>query len=76
MRGDRTQELYQRVHVVNQGKSCGDSDDREQHALTMEIVPGLVFQIIAGDPPKRSRGVACIMSVGSSEGDGMVVIVW
>jgi hypothetical protein len=38
-------------------------------------VPGLVFQIIAGDPPKRSRGVACIMSVGSSEGGGMVVIV-
>ena len=43
MRGDRTHELYQRVHVVNQGKSCSDSDDREKHALTLEVVPGLVF---------------------------------
>ncbi len=75
MRGDRTHELYQRVQVVNQGKSCSDSDDREQHALTLEIVPGLVFQVIAGDLPKRSRGVAPITSAGSSERDGMVAIV-
>ena len=75
MRGDRTHELYQRVHVVNQGKSCGDTDDREKHALTLEIVPGLIFQVIAGDLPKRLRRVARITSAGSSEGDGMVVIV-
>ena len=75
MRGDRTHELYQRVHVVNQGKSCGDSNDREQHALTLEIVLGLIFQIIAGDLPKRSLRVARITSAGFSEGDGMVVKV-
>jgi len=75
MRGDRTHELYQRVHVVNQGKSCSDSDDREKRALTLEVVSGFVFQIIAGDLPKRSRRVARITSAGSAEGDGMVVIV-
>ena len=75
MRGDRTQKLYQRVHVVNQGKSCGDSDGREKHALTLEIVPGLVFQIIAGDLPKRWMRVTRITSAGSCEGDGMVVKV-
>ena len=63
------------MHVVNQGKSCGDSDDREKHALTLKVVSGLVFQIIAGDLPKRSRRVARIMSAGFSEGDGKVVIV-
>jgi len=75
MRGDRTHELYQRVHVVNQGKSCSDSDDREKHALTLEIMLGLVFQITVGDPPKRLRRVARITSGGSSEGEGMVIIV-
>ena len=63
------------MHVVNQGKSCGDSDDREKHALTLEVVSGLVFQIIAGDLSKRSRRVARIISVGSSDDDRMVVIV-
>ena len=75
MRGERTHELYQRVHVANQGKSCGDSDGREKDAFTLEIVPGLVFQIIAGNLPKRTRGVVRIMSAGFSERDGMVAIV-
>jgi len=75
MRGDCTHELYQRVHVVNQGKSCGDSNDREKDALTLEIVSGFVFQVIAGDLPKRSRGVARITSAGSSERDGMVAVI-
>jgi len=74
MRGDRTHELYQRVRVVNQGKSGGDTDDREKHALTLEVVSGLVFQIAVGDLPERSRGAACITSAGSSERDGMVII--
>src|SRR5713226_10690685 len=60
VRGDRTHKLYQYVHVVDQGKSCGDSDDREKHGLALEVVSGLIFQIIAGDPPKRSRRVARI----------------
>ena len=63
------------MDVVNQVKSCGDSDDPEKRALTLEVVSGLVFQIIAGDLPKRSRRVARITSAGSSEGDGMVVIL-
>ena len=75
MRGERTHELYQRVHVANQGKSCGDSDGREKDAFTLEIVPGLVFQVIAGDLPKRTRGIARIMSAEFSERGKMVAIV-
>ncbi len=43
VRGDRTHKLYQRVHVVDQGKSCGDADEREENGFTLEVVSGLVF---------------------------------
>src|ERR1700730_14562480 len=75
VRGDRTHELYQRVHVVHQEKSWGDSDDREKQAFTLKIVPGLVFQIAVGDLPKRSRRVARITSARSSQCDGLVAVI-
>jgi hypothetical protein len=43
VRGDRTQKLYQRVQVVDQGKSCSDGDKREQHGFTPEFVSRFVF---------------------------------
>ena len=75
MRGDRTHELYQRVQVVHQGKSCRDSDKCKKRSLTPEVVARFIFQVIAGDVPKRLRRIAHVTSAESSECDGVITVI-
>jgi hypothetical protein len=49
---DRTQKLYQRVHVVDQGKRCRDGKQSKKRGFTSEIAASFIFEVIAGDFPK------------------------
>jgi hypothetical protein len=52
VRRDRTHKLYQRVQVIDQGKSCSECDDRKTQGLGAKGVASFVFEVIAGNVPE------------------------
>jgi hypothetical protein len=75
VRGDRTHEFYQGVQVIHQGKCCRDSDNCKKRTFTPEVVARFIFQGIAGDVPKRLRGIAQLTSAESFECDGVIPVI-
>ena len=75
LRTDRTHKLYQRVHVIDQGKSCGDGDNCKKRGFAPEVVARFVFEIIAGDVPKWSHTDRCIMRARILEPARVIAVI-
>jgi len=48
----RTHKFYERVQVIDQGKSCGDGDNCKKRGFAPEIVARFTLEVIASDVPE------------------------
>jgi len=63
------------MRATDQGKRCRERKDRPEHSFSPKIVSRFIFEIIAGDIPKRSRASARITRARLLECDRMVIVI-
>jgi hypothetical protein len=71
----RTNKFHQRMSVADQGKKCRDDNDRKKCSFAEKIVACLVFEIVAGNVPKRARRGPATICAETLKCDRMVVVI-
>src|SRR5947207_527578 len=72
---DRTNKSHQRMCVADQGKKCRDDNDRKKCSFAEKILARLVFEIVAGNVPKRAHRASPTIGPKTLECERLVVTI-